>query len=231
MSTEKAMTIVDMGIERHEQLKSLPVLGEQNDEKILLKENKEKDKRLTAAFCHFSKVWQIIWCGGCGAPRAFCLMFAFVRDKGPTQDHKGTLEQRIEKGYLCGEALDVPPYNLKEAHHCNDPVEPIYYATPDTRGGRIVTKDIICAVCYGPDDLVLKQELLDPGLTKGREPLPISRDCFDSGMVFSAKATNFKMKGQEDKLNKEIKRKTLEAAGKGNTESCEQNHWEANGIF
>eukprot|EP00978_Attheya_sp_CCMP212_P017431 scaffold46400_cov56-Attheya_sp.AAC.3 len=37
------------------------------------------------------------------------------------------------------------------------------------------------------------------------EPLPIYRDCFDSGMnlVFSAKATNFKTKGQEDKLNKE----------------------------
>eukprot|EP00978_Attheya_sp_CCMP212_P022856 scaffold68916_cov38-Attheya_sp.AAC.1 len=33
-------------------------------------------------------------------------------------------------------------------------------------------------------------------LTKGREPLPICRDCFDSGMnlIFSAKATNFKTK-------------------------------------
>eukprot|EP00978_Attheya_sp_CCMP212_P022640 scaffold67813_cov58-Attheya_sp.AAC.2 len=54
-------------------------------------------------------------------------------------------------------------------------------------------------------------------LTKGREPLPICRDCFDSGMnlAFSAKATNFKTKGQEDnKLNIEKKRKTLKAAGK-----------------
>ena len=53
-------------------------------------------------------------------------------------------------------------------------------------------------------------------LTKGRKPLPICRDCFDSGMnlVFSENATHFKMKGQEDKLNKEKKRKTLEAAGK-----------------
>eukprot|EP00978_Attheya_sp_CCMP212_P001076 scaffold2206_cov71-Attheya_sp.AAC.1 len=84
-------------------------------------------------------------------PRAVCSMFAFGRDKGPTQDHKDTLEHRIGKGYMCGESLDVPPYNLKEAHHCNDPVEPIYYATQDTRG-----------------------------LTKGREPLPIYRDCFDS---------------------------------------------------
>eukprot|EP00978_Attheya_sp_CCMP212_P017565 scaffold46967_cov52-Attheya_sp.AAC.5 len=86
-------------------------------------------------------------------------------DKGSTQDHKGTLEQCIEEGYMCGEALD---------------------------------------------------ELLDSGLTKGREPLPICRDCYDSGMnlVFSAKATNFKTQGQEDKLQKEKKRKTLEAAGK-----------------
>jgi hypothetical protein len=63
---------------------------------------------------------------------------------------------------------------------------------------------------------VLKQELLDSGLTKGREPLPICRDCFDSGMnlVFSAKGTHFKTKGKEDKVNKEKKRKTLEAAGK-----------------
>eukprot|EP00978_Attheya_sp_CCMP212_P036870 scaffold170229_cov83-Attheya_sp.AAC.1 len=53
-------------------------------------------------------------------------------------------------------------------------------------------------------------------LTKGREPLPICRDCFDSGMnlVFSEKATHFKTKGQEDELNKEKRRKKLEAAGK-----------------
>ena len=71
-------------------------------------------------------------------------------------------------------------------------------------------------MCYGPDNFVLEQELLDSGLTKGREPLPIYRDYFDSGMnlVFSAKATNFKIKGKEDKLNKEKKRKRLEAAGK-----------------
>eukprot|EP00978_Attheya_sp_CCMP212_P017457 scaffold46518_cov80-Attheya_sp.AAC.1 len=53
-------------------------------------------------------------------------------------------------------------------------------------------------------------------LTKGREPFPSYRDCFDSGvnLVFLAKAANFKTKGQEDKLNKEKKIKTLEAAGK-----------------
>jgi hypothetical protein len=36
-------------------------------------------------------------------------------------------------------------------------------------------------------------------LTKGRERLPIYRDCFDSGtsLVFSAKATHFITKGQE----------------------------------
>ena len=89
------------------------------------------------------------------------------------------------------------------------------YATQDTRGGQIVTKDV-CGVCYGPDDLVAKQKLLESVLTKGREPLPICRECFYSGMnlAFSAKATNFKSKGLEDKLNKEKKRKTPEAAGK-----------------
>jgi hypothetical protein len=64
---------------------------------------------------------------------------------------------------------------------------------------------------------------LPPHKREGK-PLPIYREYFDSGMnfVFSAKATNFKTKGQEDKLNKEKKRKrekekkrkTLEAAGK-----------------
>jgi hypothetical protein len=51
-------------------------------------------------------------------------------------------------------------------------------------------------------------------LTKGREPLPIYRDCFDSGtnLVLSAKATNFKTKGQEDKLNTE--KNTGSIAGK-----------------
>ena len=153
--TEKAMEMVDAGMERHEQLQSLLVVGEQNDEKILLKNNRETDKRLTAVFFHFSKMRQIIWCGECGAPRDVCSMFAFGRDKGPTQDDKDTLEQHIEKGYMCGESLDVPPFNLKEAHRCNVPVEPIYYATQDTRGGRIVTKDI-CGVCYVPDVLVAK---------------------------------------------------------------------------
>jgi hypothetical protein len=35
--------------------------------------------------------------------------------------------------------------------------------------------------------------------------LPICRDCFDSGtsLIFLEKATNFKTKGQEDRLNKE----------------------------
>jgi hypothetical protein len=83
---------------------------------------------------------------------------------------------------MCGESLDVLPYILKEAHHCDDPVEPMYYATQDTRGGQIVAKDI-CAVCYyGPaDDLVAKQEFLESGLTKRREPLPICRDCRTKG--------------------------------------------------
>jgi hypothetical protein len=44
LSTEKAMAMVDGGMDRHEQLKSLPVLEEQNDEKILVKENRGKDK-------------------------------------------------------------------------------------------------------------------------------------------------------------------------------------------
>ena len=157
-------------------------------------------------------------------------MFGFGRDKGPTQVHKDTLEQRIEKGYMCGEALDVPPYNLREAHRCNDPVEPIYYATQDTRGGRIVTKDI-CAVCYGPDDLVLKQDLLESGHTKGKEPLPMCRDCFDSGMnlVFSAKATNFKIKGKEDKLNKE--KKTGSSREKEKPKIMSRIIWKQMGLF
>eukprot|EP00978_Attheya_sp_CCMP212_P035047 scaffold150431_cov65-Attheya_sp.AAC.1 len=82
MSTEKAMAMVDKGMERHdEQLMSLPVLGEQNYEKILLKENRDKDKRLTAAFFHFSKVRQIIWCGEYGAPRAVCSMLHLTGTK------------------------------------------------------------------------------------------------------------------------------------------------------
>ena len=87
--------------------------------------------------------------------------------QGPTHDGKDTLEQRIEKGYMCGESLDVTPYHLKGAHHCNDPVEPIHCATQDTRGGQIFTKNI-CAVGDGPGDLVTKQELIESGLTKGR---------------------------------------------------------------
>jgi hypothetical protein len=69
---------------------------------------------------------------------------------------------------MCGEALDVPPYNLKEAHHCNEPVETIYYTTRDTRGGKIVTKDI-GAVCYGPDDLVLNRNFLIQDSKKGED--------------------------------------------------------------
>ena len=50
-------------------------------------------------------------------------------------------------------------------------------------------------------------------------------------LVFSAKVTTFKTKGQEDKLNKEKKRKHWKLQGKGTAESFEQNNWEANGIF
>ena len=94
-STDKEMPMVDAGMERHEQLQSLPFLGEQNDENIILKENRETEKRLTAVLFHFLKVRQIIWCGECGAPRGVCSMFAFGRDKGPTRDDKDTLEQHI----------------------------------------------------------------------------------------------------------------------------------------
>ena len=70
-------------------------------------------------------------------------MFGFGRDKDPTQVHKDTLGQCIEKGYMCGEALDVPPYNLREAHRCNDPVEPIYYTTQDELLQRMY---VLCAM-------------------------------------------------------------------------------------
>ena len=83
-------------------------------------------------------------------------MFAFDRYKGPTKDDKDDLVHHIEKGCMYGGSLDVLPKNLKEAHHYNDPVEPIYYETQDTRGGQIVTTDIF-AVRYGPDDLATKQ--------------------------------------------------------------------------
>jgi hypothetical protein len=74
-------------------------------------------------------------------------MFAFDRDKGPTQNHQDTLEERIDKGYMCGESLDVPPaYNLKEAHHCNDPVEPIYYATQEVDELLQWTYYVLCAM-------------------------------------------------------------------------------------
>ena len=96
-------------------------------------------------------------------------------------------------------------------------MEPIYYATQDTRGGLIVKNDM-CDVCYEPDNLVAKQELLESVLKKGGEPFPICRECYDSGtkLEFLAKANIFKSKGQEDKLNKDKKRKTLEEARKIN---------------
>ena len=54
-------------------------------------------------------------------------------------------------------------------------MEQLYYATQDTRGGLIITKDI-SDVCYGLDYLVAKQELLESLITKGRESLSIFRD-------------------------------------------------------
>ena len=110
--TEKEMAMVDTVMERDEQLQSLPLLGEKNDEKIILKDNIETDKPLTATFFHLLKVRQNIWCDVCGSPRAVCSMFAFFRNKGPTQDDKDTLEQHIEKGYMCGDSLYIPKYNL-----------------------------------------------------------------------------------------------------------------------
>ena len=86
-------------------------------------------------------------------------------------------------------------------------------------------------MCYGPDDLVLKQDLLESGHTKGKEPLPMCRDCFDSGMnlVFSAKATNFKIKGKEDKLNKE--KKTGSSREKEKPKIMSRIIWKQMGLF
>ena len=60
--------MVDAGMERHEQLQSLPFLGEQNDENIILKENIETEKRLAAVFFHFSMCCSRVSLSSCVGP-------------------------------------------------------------------------------------------------------------------------------------------------------------------
>ena len=59
---------------------------------------------------------------------------------------------------MCGWALGAPFYNVKEVHHCYDPIEPHYYPTEDTSGGRVLTKNI-CARCYSTKSIMTKRGL------------------------------------------------------------------------
>mmetsp|Transcript_37401 Transcript_37401/g.54748 ORF Transcript_37401/g.54748 Transcript_37401/m.54748 type:complete len:144 (-) Transcript_37401:153-584(-) len=124
---------------------------------------------------------------------------------------------RIEGGgYMCGESLEVPFYHVREAHMCNDPVEPQYYSTNDTRGGRVLRKSV-CAICYESEGLVPKKEVLNSRSTGGKDVLPICRYCFEGGITVvtsSAKAVNQKRKREEEKKHKETQRKKAVAAGR-----------------
>ena len=63
---------------------------------------------------------------------------------------------------------------------CGDYIE-TQYCNPSAglRGGRIHTQDI-CAICYGEDEIVSADEIRREKDTKGRNPLPICRFCFDN---------------------------------------------------
>ena len=95
---------------------------------------------------------------------------------------------RIEDGYVCGQVLDAPFYYVKEVHHCYGPIEPHYYATGDTEGGRVLRKNI-CARCHGTESIMSTYELQKLRDTNGKELLPMCRYCFgvDIPLMFSPK--------------------------------------------
>eukprot|EP00978_Attheya_sp_CCMP212_P033218 scaffold133109_cov45-Attheya_sp.AAC.1 len=146
VSPKEAHSMVDEGMTLAEQMKSLPVLREQSTEKRLLSEAKARDKSHggMVGLWHSSKARGVAYCSECAAPRAVYSKFIIDDTKrgepedreNPNKSDYNKMKCRIEGGgYMCGELLEVPFYHVKEAHTCNDPVEPQYYSTNDTRGG------------------------------------------------------------------------------------------------
>ena len=210
LSPEEARRRVDAGMTRAEQLKSLPVLKQVTSEKKLLKESKARDRNLGNMF-HCSKVRAIACCGECGASRVVCSLYgaSSTRKDKPTKEDKERMLRRLEEGYVCGQLLDVPKYHVREAHRCHEPIESQYYATNDTTGGRVLTKNI-CATCYADNSFVTKQEILRSRKTGGKDILPMCRDCFDAGLpVVTSAASRVNQKKKADEA-KSTKRKRME---------------------
>ena len=76
-----------------------------------------------------------------------------------------------------------------------EPIEAHFYE-PNTggRGGRRVTsvERNICAICYVTDEILSKDEIRQGRDLGGKTPLPVCRDCFDSGVkpAFSGARVN-----------------------------------------
>eukprot|EP00978_Attheya_sp_CCMP212_P018140 scaffold49260_cov63-Attheya_sp.AAC.1 len=153
-----------------------------------------------------SKARGVAYCSEGAAPRVVYSKFGIdnTTKHGEPKDRKKPNKRDYDKmkcrieggGYMC--------------------VEPHYYSTNDTRGGRVLTK-IVCAVCYESDGLVLKKEVLNSKSTGGRDVLPICHYCFEeSGITVVASlaaAVNQKCKWKEEKKDKETRRNKAVAAG------------------
>mmetsp|Transcript_5035 Transcript_5035/g.10735 ORF Transcript_5035/g.10735 Transcript_5035/m.10735 type:complete len:239 (+) Transcript_5035:248-964(+) len=149
-------------------------------EKKLQKEAAKLDKPNRSTF-NATKVRAVATCDSCGAKRAVYSKNAVGQKGGPTKRQLENVETLLECGYVCGNPLgEGLGFLMRRALNCGDYIETQYY-TPSSglKGGRIRTEDI-CAICYGEDEIVSADVIRKEKDTKGRNPLPICRFCFDN---------------------------------------------------
>ena len=186
-----------------------------------LKRRREKDKKQTF---HATKVRADAKCKSCGATRCIYSKHMIGKPGGPTMEELQTLEREIENiGYICGDKMSGYDGGTKcfsrRAIRCGEPIEAHFY-DPNTgsRGGRRVTsaERNICAICYVNDEILSKDEIRQGRDLGGKTPLPMCRDCFDSGVkpacsgarvnVMQATAQNRRTKRRQRSQNRSVQR-------------------------
>ena len=200
LDARKAIDRKDLSLE--DLIKFLPSKKNDTEEKRIIQQLKDKDKKHTFAA---TKLRLTVVCDDCGAHRGIYSDHAVGTPKGPTKNQLQSLERSLENGYSCGKAVKSSGgFFVKRQLTCGDYIESQYYnPTTGLKGGRILTPDI-CAICYDMDEIVSVDEIRREKNIGGKNPLLICRYCFDKNIEVpcSGGRTNVKQNSEQAKTGK-----------------------------
>ena len=109
--------------------------------------------------------------------------------------------------YVCGEAVPVKPFMMRQQIRCYDAIECMYYSS-----GR----NDICALCCNNEDVLTSEDVKYGKDSRGREPLPLCVECMKLKVeppLKLGRATNLVEKGRQAKATKSKKRANAVANG------------------